>query len=224
MPKPVCLLKLNRASCLGAFQTWPYACRDVAVLTGAGCSTESNIPDYRGPGGAYSSGFKPMTHQQVSLVCARQVLASLRMQILCEGILPYWDECSQSSCVDLRLIHAQSGPGCEYLCREASRSLCQGLTVHVSCGARHACQRCHDSLCVGCSLYPTSIRRRATGPAPLQAGTSTVTSSQTLDMMLWLVCRSAIVVHVQRLCVCLMQPVCLPVMKHWSLCKPCGSP
>ena len=44
-----------------------WLCRDVAVLTGAGCSTESNIPDYRGPAGAYSSGFKPMTHQQVSV-------------------------------------------------------------------------------------------------------------------------------------------------------------
>ena len=36
----------------------------VTVLTGAGASTESNIPDYRGARGAYSTGFKPMTHQQ----------------------------------------------------------------------------------------------------------------------------------------------------------------
>lgn len=35
----------------------------VLVITGAGCSTESNVPDYRSPGGAYSTGFKPMTHQ-----------------------------------------------------------------------------------------------------------------------------------------------------------------
>eukprot|EP01025_Chloroclados_australasicus_P069562 TRINITY_DN9837_c0_g1_i2.p1 TRINITY_DN9837_c0_g1~~TRINITY_DN9837_c0_g1_i2.p1 ORF type:complete len:399 (+),score=35.88 TRINITY_DN9837_c0_g1_i2:60-1199(+) len=36
----------------------------VVVLTGAGVSTESDIPDYRGPNGAYSTGFKPMTHQE----------------------------------------------------------------------------------------------------------------------------------------------------------------
>ncbi|KAK3256409.1 NAD-dependent protein deacetylase srt2 [Cymbomonas tetramitiformis] len=36
----------------------------LVVLTGAGCSTESGIPDYRSPRGAYSTGFKPMTHQE----------------------------------------------------------------------------------------------------------------------------------------------------------------
>ena len=36
------------------------------MLTGAGCSTESSVPDYRGPQGAYSTGFKPITHQQVT--------------------------------------------------------------------------------------------------------------------------------------------------------------
>ncbi|EFN59224.1 hypothetical protein CHLNCDRAFT_18868, partial [Chlorella variabilis] len=39
--------------------------RGTLVLTGAGCSTESGVPDYRGPAGAYTtSGFRPMTHQQ----------------------------------------------------------------------------------------------------------------------------------------------------------------
>lgn len=36
---------------------------DIVCITGAGLSTESGIPDYRSPNGAYSAGFKPMTHQ-----------------------------------------------------------------------------------------------------------------------------------------------------------------
>ncbi|KAK9837419.1 hypothetical protein WJX81_001137 [Elliptochloris bilobata] len=40
-----------------------HSSRRLLVLTGAGCSTESNLPDYRSPSGAYSRGFKPMTHQ-----------------------------------------------------------------------------------------------------------------------------------------------------------------
>jgi len=34
------------------------------VITGAGISTEAGLPDYRSPGGAYATGFKPLTHQQ----------------------------------------------------------------------------------------------------------------------------------------------------------------
>ncbi|XP_071736272.1 NAD-dependent protein deacylase SRT2-like [Rutidosis leptorrhynchoides] len=38
--------------------------KNLVVLTGAGISTECGIPDYRSPGGAYNTGYKPMIHQE----------------------------------------------------------------------------------------------------------------------------------------------------------------
>jgi NAD-dependent SIR2 family protein deacetylase len=43
---------------------WLSRQRSVCVLTGAGVSVESGIPDYRGPNGSYSRGHKPMTHDE----------------------------------------------------------------------------------------------------------------------------------------------------------------
>eukprot|EP00192_Tetraselmis_astigmatica_P004463 CAMPEP_0117672708 /NCGR_PEP_ID=MMETSP0804-20121206/14060_1 /TAXON_ID=1074897 /ORGANISM="Tetraselmis astigmatica, Strain CCMP880" /LENGTH=474 /DNA_ID=CAMNT_0005481351 /DNA_START=23 /DNA_END=1450 /DNA_ORIENTATION=+ len=56
--------------------------QNLLVITGAGCSTESNIPDYRSPTGAYSSGYKPMTHQQFM---AKEVNRSRYWQRSCAG-------------------------------------------------------------------------------------------------------------------------------------------
>ena len=58
---PVCDGKLQK---LVDFIT---GCNRIVVLTGAGVSTESRIPDYRGPAGAYTTGYKPMSHQQVGV-------------------------------------------------------------------------------------------------------------------------------------------------------------
>ena len=44
--------------------SWLATKRSVLCLTGAGLSTESGIPDYRGHQGSYHKGHKPMVHDQ----------------------------------------------------------------------------------------------------------------------------------------------------------------
>lgn len=68
--------------------------RKLMVLTGAGISTESGIPDYRSPNGAYSTGFKPITHQEF----VRSIRARRR----------YW---ARSFAGWRRFTAAQPGPG-----------------------------------------------------------------------------------------------------------------
>eukprot|EP00250_Pteridium_aquilinum_P009090 c18435_g1_i2 orf=73-1227(+) len=53
-----------RADEIASLYHFVQSSHKLVVVTGAGISTESGIPDYRSPNGAYSTGFKPITHQE----------------------------------------------------------------------------------------------------------------------------------------------------------------
>jgi NAD-dependent deacetylase sirtuin 4 len=57
------LLLVVLPQCLQLTEWWQDK-KSVLCITGAGLSTESGIPDYRGHKGSYHQGHKPMIHQQ----------------------------------------------------------------------------------------------------------------------------------------------------------------
>lgn len=63
-PDPYALSTEQFQSALEALIAWWTPKQQVLCLTGAGLSTESGIPDYRGHQGSYHKGHKPMVHDQ----------------------------------------------------------------------------------------------------------------------------------------------------------------
>jgi NAD-dependent deacetylase sirtuin 4 len=49
---------------IGKLATFITSKKKLCVITGAGCSTESGVPDYRSPNGSYSKGHKPTNYQE----------------------------------------------------------------------------------------------------------------------------------------------------------------
>ena len=75
-PLPRVARSLSGAEDLAArLREWLAGSRRLLVLTGAGASTDSGIPDYRGPNGSYSKGHKPMTHQETVKLLQSRVRA-----------------------------------------------------------------------------------------------------------------------------------------------------
>lgn len=115
--------------------------RNLVVLTGAGVSTESGIPDYRSPNGAYSKGFKPMIHQEF--------VSSARNQ------RRYW---ARSYAGWRRFLSAQPGPSHRAIAQLEARGYIEGIItqnvdrLHHSAGSSplelHGTT--HEVICLNC--------------------------------------------------------------------------
>jgi len=64
--RPPCPTKLidSVEDAVGRLSSWLDSKDSVLCITGAGISTDSNIPDYRGSNGSYFRGHKPTSHDQ----------------------------------------------------------------------------------------------------------------------------------------------------------------
>eukprot|EP00897_Mesotaenium_endlicherianum_P000708 jgi/Mesen1/10638/ME000894S10212 len=107
----------------------------LVVLTGAGISTESGIPDYRGPQGAYSTGFKPMPHQEF----VRSEASQQR----------YW---ARSYIGWRRFTSATPGPSHKALARLEARGRVGGgmITQNVDSNPVELHGTTHRVVCLGC--------------------------------------------------------------------------
>ncbi|KAG2439297.1 hypothetical protein HXX76_004656 [Chlamydomonas incerta] len=119
-----------------------HSSRRLVVLTGAGCSTESGVPDYRSPQGAYSTGFKPMTHQQFLAAPANRAR--------------YW---ARSFYGWPRFSATQPNSAHVALAELEQRGWVQGLItqnvdrLHTAAGSRNVIElhgSSHDVVCLGC--------------------------------------------------------------------------
>lgn len=64
-PDPQTLLSAKELKVkVGHLIDWMTGKKNILTLTGAGLSTESGIPDYRGNQGSYQKGHQPMIHDQ----------------------------------------------------------------------------------------------------------------------------------------------------------------
>jgi NAD-dependent SIR2 family protein deacetylase len=138
----------------------------VVVLTGAGCSTASGIPDYRGPNGAFTRGHKPMTYHQF-----------LRDP---QGRKRYW---ARGHVGWARFREARPNPAHEALATLEDRGLVDGIItqnvdgLHQAAGSRSVIDlhgRLDRVVCLQCGAMESrdSVHQRLTAVNPLLTATA----------------------------------------------------
>eukprot|EP00899_Mesostigma_viride_P013886 jgi/Mesvir1/22499/Mv18532-RA.1 len=137
---------------------------NLLVITGAGVSTECGIPDYRSPNGAYSLGYKPITHQEfmASEACRRR----------------YW---ARSYVAWAKFSSTRPGPSHDVLARWQGNGhvgpiITQNVDrLHQSAGAKRVLEihgTTHEVICTECHDRTTreSLQKRLDAINPQWAG------------------------------------------------------